>query len=509
MTTAGSTLELAPDGSLGRIASQAGVKEEELAIIEVPCNAGSLYSAALEYAARHPEESGSVGPRPLWQSPDDAFEQPSDSDSEADDMETNGAVYPSECSDDCTPEAGSGLKKRRIPMPKWQFGVGETSVTWPPPAAMVAEIEREKAKKSSSSSKLTSPKRATLSPVQPPSSAAVLTTVYMVHFVRGEPVESDLCGGLTIYRALLLVGANGMPALQAFAKGVIKWRADKDRREGRLGRYALYRFKTDGGGGRGWWSNEGLKRARPAKSVTLADGQLESIMSDVRAFLAADTKRWYIDHGLPHRRSYLFYGVPGAGKTSTIRALATEFKLNCCFLTITKDVSTQILGDALNQIPENALLVLEDVDSLFSRDRVNIEGGALSFSGLLNALDGIMSSDGCVTVLTTNYIEKLDSALIRGGRVDRRFEFCRPSQQQLHSLFKSFYPGATDTTSKRFVDAIFARKEGDEARSVATLQQHFIAQRKASADECVDAIPDFYASHFPTGFGGTSDALYM
>jgi mitochondrial chaperone BCS1 len=331
----------------------------------------------------------------------------------------------------------------------------------------------------------------------------------MVHSARGEPIESELVGGMAIYRSLLLVSSAGMKPLRDFAAGVIKWRADKDRRPGRPGRYALYRFKTDGGGGRGWWSNEGLKRARPAKSVTLAEGQLQAIVADVRAFLAADTKKWYIDHGLPHRRSYLFYGVPGAGKTSTIRALATEFKLNCCFLTITKDVSTQILGDALSQIPENALLVLEDVDALFNMDRKNEEGGNLSFSGLLNGLDGIMSCDGCITVLTTNHIDKLDSALIRGGRVDRRFEFCRPSQQQLAALFRSFYPEAADSTVSRFVDAVFSRREGDEARSIATLQQLFIAQRKESAEVCVDAIPEFFEMHFPNGTGARSDALYL
>jgi mitochondrial chaperone BCS1 len=172
-------------------------------------------------------------------------------------------------------------------------------------------------------------------------------------------------------------------------------------------------------------------------------------------------------------------------------------------------VSAQVLGDALSQIPERPLLVLEDVDALFNEDRNNTQdGGLLSFSGLLNALDGIMSFNGCITVLTSNHIDKLDSALIRGGRVDRRFEFNRPTQQQLADFFCSYYPGAADSTVARFVDAVVSRKEGDEARSIATLQQLFIAQRRESAEVCVDAIPEFFEMHFPNGTVTPSNALY-
>lgn len=32
--------------------------------------------------------------------------------------------------------------------------------------------------------------------------------------------------------------------------------------------------------------------------------------------------------GIPHRRGYLFYGVPGSGKTSLIHALAGTLRLN-------------------------------------------------------------------------------------------------------------------------------------------------------------------------------------
>ena len=42
----------------------------------------------------------------------------------------------------------------------------------------------------------------------------------------------------------------------------------------------------------------------------------------------------------------------------------------------------------------------------------------VTFSGLLNALDGVASSEERIIFMTTNHLEHLDNALIRPGRVD-------------------------------------------------------------------------------------------
>ncbi len=42
----------------------------------------------------------------------------------------------------------------------------------------------------------------------------------------------------------------------------------------------------------------------------------------------------------------------------------------------------------------------------------------VTFSGLLNVLDGVASSEERLIFMTTNYLERLDPALIRPGRVD-------------------------------------------------------------------------------------------
>ena len=64
----------------------------------------------------------------------------------------------------------------------------------------------------------------------------------------------------------------------------------------------------------------------------------------------------------------------------------------------------------------------------------------LTFSGFLNALDGVRSLDGTIVIMTTNHRDKLDPALIRPGRCDLQIEFNLASETQMLGMFKKFYP---------------------------------------------------------------------
>jgi len=44
------------------------------------------------------------------------------------------------------------------------------------------------------------------------------------------------------------------------------------------------------------------------------------VISDIDSFLSPETYRFYTSHGIPYKRSYLFHGVPGSGKTSFLQA---------------------------------------------------------------------------------------------------------------------------------------------------------------------------------------------
>lgn len=76
------------------------------------------------------------------------------------------------------------------------------------------------------------------------------------------------------------------------------------------------------------------------------------------------------------------------------------------------------------------------------------DGKGISLSGLLNAIDGVATHEGRVLIMTSNHPEKLDPALVRPGRVDRKIEFKLAMKEQIRELFLRMYE--TDTEHGAF-----------------------------------------------------------
>jgi chaperone BCS1 len=64
---------------------------------------------------------------------------------------------------------------------------------------------------------------------------------------------------------------------------------------------------------------------------------------------------------------------------------------------------------------------------------------SITFSGFLNALDGVTSGEERIVFMTSNHIERLDPALIRPGRVDLIQLLDDASASQAKRLFCQFY----------------------------------------------------------------------
>ena len=220
------------------------------------------------------------------------------------------------------------------------------------------------------------------------------------------------------------------------------------------------------------------KRKRPLDSVVLACGVKESIVADLESFLAART--WYLDRGIPYRRGYLLHGPPGTGKSSFIQALAGHFDFNIAILNVSeRGLTDDRLNHLLTKVPPRTMVLLEDADAAFVNRRQAGEDGYagpnVTFSGLLNALDGVASAEERIIVLTTNHVERLDEALVRPGRVDMMVRLGEASEYQMEQLWDRFY-GSEDSdgaAKKRFVAR--ARELGlVDTVSTAALQGLFV-----------------------------------
>lgn len=186
-----------------------------------------------------------------------------------------------------------------------------------------------------------------------------------------------------------------------------------------------------------WFRSRDKVPLRSLDSVVLKNGELDKIVSDLQEFLAQEKR--YLHLGLPWHRGYLFYGDVGTGKSSIAKALAGHFGLDVYYLPLGDLTKDSDLTALLADIKPKSMLLLEDVDVFHAATSRDSESGELSLSGLLNALDGITTPHGMISVMTTNKIEKLDNALIRPGRVDVKKEFTSLDQDQGRCLFKHFY----------------------------------------------------------------------
>jgi AAA+ superfamily predicted ATPase len=98
------------------------------------------------------------------------------------------------------------------------------------------------------------------------------------------------------------------------------------------------------------------------------------------------------------------------------------------------------------------LYVLEEIDTLgdivldrkyqrYSPDTVN---GELKLNDILTKLDGNNENPDRIIIITSNYPEKLDRAILRGGRIDSLILFSCPSSDEIKDYIEFFYSTSID-----------------------------------------------------------------
>ncbi len=217
-----------------------------------------------------------------------------------------------------------------------------------------------------------------------------------------------------------------------------------ERRANRLTLYTVDRWGDE-------WRLADSKPRRSLDSVVLDEGVARLLHDDIHEFFTR--REWYAQMGIPWRRGYLLHGPPGTGKTSAAYALAGELRLKLCALSLTNPKLTDnVLSDLLQQTPPRSLILIEDIDAFFVARESQDRRIQFSFSGLLNALDGVGAQEGRIVVLTTNHRERLDPALIRPGRIDVEIELGRATPSQLRGLLQRFYPDHAERVARIAAD---------------------------------------------------------
>jgi len=302
--------------------------------------------------------------------------------------------------------------------------------------------------------------------------------IYALHQRIGDPVGTSC--GISFFTNLVLFSTLNVTEITKFLKKLV---ANSEMTKKSSFQCFKWQARHE------YWRSCGSCRARSIESVVLPELTKSKLLNDISRFLSPATKKFYMHHGIPYRRSYLFYGVPGAGKTSLISAVAGHFQRNVSFLQLTDDeMNDGSLLSSIQRLTKNSIVVLEDIDSCFSKDRKNkIQHSKVTFSGLLNALDGVGSASGQIFILTTNLREELDPALIRCGRVDVQIEFTHIVDEQILKMWYNFYPDSDEMLAQRFLRTL-NEKLGDKKLNAASLQHFFVLNMHNSPEEAIATI---------------------
>ncbi|KAJ6109867.1 hypothetical protein N7486_002102 [Penicillium sp. IBT 16267x] len=258
-------------------------------------------------------------------------------------------------------------------------------------------------------------------------------------------------------------------------------KADIDSRRGQLLTFGGYQD-----GMTVQWRTMCKEPRRHLHSLVMEEHFKEAIISDMRWFLASQGQ--YEEEGILYRRGYPFYGLPGVGKTSFIRAIASELgiPIYTVSLAIVDDYGIQELFRTLPSPDQRCLVLLEDIDSAgigrdgTPADQKETSGSespkkkGITLASVLNSLDGIGAHQGHMLVVTTNVRPSLDVALTRPGRIDRQFEFLYPKKETIKAHFSFAFAGKLEADVLNNLASEFAQAIPDRFLSPADLQEYFL-----------------------------------
>jgi len=267
--------------------------------------------------------------------------------------------------------------------------------------------------------------------------------------------------------------------------------------------------RTTSMGGSGMDSSSASKRVVFSKHLFVTNRNLDNVFHERQQELRdrvdffLNRKNWYDSRGIPHTLGLMFHGEKGCGKTSSIKAIANESQRHILNVNLGAIKSASQLKklfyddriticenpDSPNNttdyiIPINRrIYVLEDIDAAsqdfllkrsyqkssdtdsLNRDPDVVENplapkGGLEFrsraessksdidlSTVLNILDGTLEVPGRILIITTNYPEKLDEALIRPGRIDLLLEFKKCNHAVIQDMFRAFFHDGSEVST--------------------------------------------------------------
>ncbi|KAK5662189.1 hypothetical protein OQA88_8094 [Cercophora sp. LCS_1] len=171
--------------------------------------------------------------------------------------------------------------------------------------------------------------------------------------------------------------------------------------------------------------------------VILDPDMKASLIQDVQNFF--ETRDLYKEMNVPWKRGVILHGIPGNGKTVSIKALINSLEKKGVPALYVKSLDAcagpkwaiqAIFQKARKMAP--CLLVFEDLESMVT---------SKTRSYFLNEVDGLQENQGILMIGSTNYLGRLDPAITkRPSRFDRKYHFRLPDEKG-RELYARYWAG--------------------------------------------------------------------
>jgi hypothetical protein len=162
------------------------------------------------------------------------------------------------------------------------------------------------------------------------------------------------------------------------------------------------------------------------------------VIEQVKTWLKAES--WYQERNITWRRGVLLHGKPGNGKSALVLEAARRNGLPL-FVFDLSSMDNKEFEDTLKRLPaESGIILFEDIDVIFDgrENRTRSENfGGLTFDFFINQLGGVQPVKNKFIFITTNYLDKVDKALTRPGRMDEIIEVVPLTMEEKFNLAKT------------------------------------------------------------------------